>query len=469
MPIRNLSMYSGANWRIRGRVTFKSDRRKFKNSRGEGELFSVDLKDASGEIRASFFGKAVTKFYDTLQMNQIYTFARGQVKAANKRYYSKNEYEITFPENADIVFQPGDDQTIGRVEYNFEPISSISQKNVNDQLDVCTVIHEVRPCQMITIKKNTPDEQEKPKRDLILIDESNTTVEFTIWGDKAQDENAFQPGTVMFMKNGRVNEWQEKRSLSNGGGTQYETHVVDDPRAVRLQAWYNSQSRSMLPAPTALSGSFTGVGNMSSARRHTIAEAQEEDVYIGAEGGAPGGDGQTRDAFVHILSPVTVLSIYHDRPVFYHACQQMVEGKGGDGRCNKKVEIHGDGQHMCSANHITNQAKARYLLNCRVADSTGTTQLSCFDEAGVKLMGGLTGDQMAELWARRDVDPAAGDEIEEIFRKAYWMRWSVKMRSKKDNFNDEERIKSQVLDIYPYDYVKEGMQYAKDLKEAFNY
>ena len=68
-----------------------------------------------------------------------------------------------------------------------------------------------------------------------------------------------------------------------------------------------------------------------------MAECQEEDQDLGAPGGAPDGDAQTREVHVHVLSPVTLLGIYHDRPPFYNACAASVPEKRG-GTCNKKAE-----------------------------------------------------------------------------------------------------------------------------------
>ena len=86
MPISELSCYSG-RWCIKARVTTKSEIRTFRNARGEGKLFSIDLCDKdSGEIRGSFFGKAVDKFHPMLEVGKVYTFAKGSVKNANKRF-----------------------------------------------------------------------------------------------------------------------------------------------------------------------------------------------------------------------------------------------------------------------------------------------------------------------------------------------------------------------------------------------
>lgn len=53
---------------IKARVTSKSPVRTWANARGEGKLFSIDLVDESGEIRATAFKEQCDKFYDMIEV-----------------------------------------------------------------------------------------------------------------------------------------------------------------------------------------------------------------------------------------------------------------------------------------------------------------------------------------------------------------------------------------------------------------
>jgi len=54
----------------------KSDIRKFTNAKGNGSLFSIDLVDAkSDEIRGTFFGAAVDKWYPLLEEQKVRFYA----------------------------------------------------------------------------------------------------------------------------------------------------------------------------------------------------------------------------------------------------------------------------------------------------------------------------------------------------------------------------------------------------------
>lgn len=64
-------MYDLCRWTIRARVTNKSAVRSWSNSRGEGKLFSINLADESGEIRATAFRDAVDKFNNFIELNKV--------------------------------------------------------------------------------------------------------------------------------------------------------------------------------------------------------------------------------------------------------------------------------------------------------------------------------------------------------------------------------------------------------------
>lgn len=60
---------------IKARVANKSGIRTWSNSRGEGKLFSMDLVDVSGEIRATVFRELVDKYYNMMEVSVSYSLA----------------------------------------------------------------------------------------------------------------------------------------------------------------------------------------------------------------------------------------------------------------------------------------------------------------------------------------------------------------------------------------------------------
>lgn len=70
-PISSLTPYHN-KWTIKARVTSKSEIRTWSNSRGEGKLFNFDLMDESGEIRCTGFKDLVDKFYNYVEVGNLY-------------------------------------------------------------------------------------------------------------------------------------------------------------------------------------------------------------------------------------------------------------------------------------------------------------------------------------------------------------------------------------------------------------
>ena len=64
---------SSFRWTIKARVTQKSAIRTWSNSKGEGKLFSMNLLDESGEIRATAFKDECDKYYDMIEVNKVRT------------------------------------------------------------------------------------------------------------------------------------------------------------------------------------------------------------------------------------------------------------------------------------------------------------------------------------------------------------------------------------------------------------
>lgn len=52
-------------------MTKKNPIKTYHNSRGEGKLFSVDLADESGEMRATGFNQECDKYYDFLKEGAV--------------------------------------------------------------------------------------------------------------------------------------------------------------------------------------------------------------------------------------------------------------------------------------------------------------------------------------------------------------------------------------------------------------
>ena len=96
-PIESISPYL-RKFTIKARVTSKSEIKTWHNKNGEGKLFSVNLLDETGEIKATAFNEQCDTLWDVLQEGGVYYIsAPCRVQIAKKQYSNlSNDYDMVF-------------------------------------------------------------------------------------------------------------------------------------------------------------------------------------------------------------------------------------------------------------------------------------------------------------------------------------------------------------------------------------
>lgn len=66
-------------------MTNKDNLRSYKNIKGEGCVFRIELIDEDGtQIQATMFNKAADKYYHIFQCGKVYYTSKGTIKPVNK-------------------------------------------------------------------------------------------------------------------------------------------------------------------------------------------------------------------------------------------------------------------------------------------------------------------------------------------------------------------------------------------------
>ena len=96
-PSEAISPYTH-KWTIKARCTSKSPIKTWHRSNSEGKLFSVNLLDDSGEIKATGFNDQCELLYDLFQEGSVYYISSPcRVQIAKKQFSNlNNDYELTF-------------------------------------------------------------------------------------------------------------------------------------------------------------------------------------------------------------------------------------------------------------------------------------------------------------------------------------------------------------------------------------
>lgn len=455
VDISALTPYQGKRWRIKGRIINKSDVRKFNGARGPGQLFKIDLIDRSNhEVSATFFGQAVDDFYDRLQTHKVYYFAGGLVKAGNPKY-DKNPCQITFDAGT-LIDDAGEDSSIPGLTYNFQTIAQIQAQQGDEAVDLKGIVSEVRP--IATIKVRATGE-ERSKRDLLIWDNSgqdrSSHIALTVWGDRALAE--YPADVPIFVKSARLREWNGMKSLTGGNSTNVSFEMPGNTTAAQelVQLWSSSGQPA---APQSLRG---GAGE---GKRATIEELHGENSNLGPapEPGQPlRSDGPSS---VHRHTVVgTITTVLTERPPYYPACSHQVDdGRGKTRSCNKKLTDEGGIWH-CMSGHSCEQPCYRYLFRARVTDHSGMLEVNSFDEGGKKLFG-CDANELAELW---DVEERS-EELQQKLKRPYWQRCVLNVRSMREVWQDEERVKVAVNDVKDEEPVKEARRKLSEIHATFN-
>jgi len=416
-PISEISAYQ-TKWTIRARVTSKAPLRTFAKKfagGGEGKVFHVDLVDGpNGEIRASFFNDAATKFADMLEVGKTYTFSRGNVKVANKQFNScSHRYEIAFERDAEIAECATSVENFA-VSFKFSDLRSVQSKQLPCRVDLCGVITSFKPIQTIVTKA---DGRELLKRDITIADDTATSMEVTLWGDKAKLPDAdFEGNPVVGLKAILLKEFNGGRN----GSSVESTSVVfrpEAPEAQRIQSWWSEGGSSQ--QLTSLRGVGGGGGAARNAEHGSVAEMRRKAERVG--------DQMEHYSFTGRLALVQTRKQGEEVPLHYLACGEPKEGNGLP--CNRRV----DGSGFCAACNRAGKTNIRLTARCRFVDYGDSVWLTSFHEPAEAIVG-MTGDKLAAL------DGGAGgrEKLEAALRgRCFLEPLEVPARAKLDTYQGE--------------------------------
>ncbi|KAE8132548.1 hypothetical protein BDV38DRAFT_261003 [Aspergillus pseudotamarii] len=427
-PIEAISPYSH-KWTIKARCTSKSNIRTWHNRNGDGKLFSVNLLDDSGEIRATGFNDQCDMLYDVFQEGSVYYISSPcSVKIAKKQFTNlNNDYELTF--DRDTVVEKAEDQAdVPQIRFSFSTIGDLQSVEKDTTIDVIGVLKEVAEVSQIMSKTTN-----KPynKRELTLVDSTGFSVRLTVWGSTALNFNV-TPESVIAFKGVKVSDFGGRSlSLLSSGSMTVDPDIEE---AHKLKGWYDAQGRDGVFASHA---SMPGVAASTAKLEQFKTVAQVKDEQLGMS-----------DEVAYFSLKATVIYIKQDT-MCYPAC--LSEG------CNKKVTELDPGQWRCERCDKTHpRPEYRYIMLISVSDHTGQLYLSCFDEVG-RCMMGLSADQLMEI--RQNDEKAAGD----IFQDANCRTWNFRCRAKIDNFGDQQRIRYQIVTAKPVNYSEEALRLANTI------
>ncbi|CAK9301248.1 unnamed protein product [Gordionus sp. m RMFG-2023] len=425
-PIASLSPYQN-RWIIKARVTNKSNIRTWSNSKGEGKLFSFDLLDESSEIRVTCFNQECDNFYSMIEAGKVYYISRATLKAANKSFSSiKNDYEITL--NSDSSVTPCYDEIddIPNIQYNFIPINEILTLEKDIMIDVIAVILSASDIQTI-ISRNM--NKEIKKRDLVIADQTMTSINLTMWG--ADAENLVLPPVgggeeklVIAVKSARLTDFNG-RSLSLTLSSSYQIDP-DISECAKLKEWYMTQGHLMKSSIVHASESNIMGSSVNGVSTDWKFLHQIKDENLG-QGDKPD----------YLMVKATV-EFFKKENSMYQACPST--------ECNKKVVDMNNGKYRCEkCQKDYDNFKWRLILSVNIADFSGSQWVMAFQEAAEMLLE-TTAETLGDL---KNSNEALYDEK---FQNGIFKSYIFKLRAKVETFNEETRLKVTCMSAKPVNF-----------------
>ncbi|KAJ1942092.1 Replication factor A protein 1 [Linderina macrospora] len=428
-PIASLNPYNN-KWTIRARVSQKSPVREWNKDSGSGKLFSVNLIDESGEIRATIFTRHVDEYLPVLEVGKVFYITQARVTMARRQFSNvNNEYELVFEDSTEVMPCTDAVAALPQVHYSFLNLSDLGKYQKDHLTDILCVVRQASELSTFVSQRT---QKEMTKRDLMVVDKSGYEVRLTLWGDQAMQFDASNEPVVAF-KGLRLGDYGG-RTLSLPSMGSYTVNP-DIPEAHALRGWYDQEGRqSTFQSYSA--GAATGGDNAPryESQLKTMEQVREETTSLG-------------DNQMYCTMKGTVVFV-RNTSIAYPACSSP--------DCNKKViEDPSTGQWRCEKCQKSFPApNHRFLFAINVSDETGQSWLQCFNDIGEQLFG-CTANEMIQ-WQEMG-DAMFQKKIEEATFKEFVFR----CRAKNETYNDNTRVRFTVMNLTPVDYVTETRRLAR--------
>lgn len=443
LPISEISSYHN-RWTIKARVTGKSQLRQFNKGISNGKVFSVDLLDkGGGEIRASFFNQAADKYLDILEVGKCYVLTKGSVKVANRQYNQCNHrYELIFDKDA-LVAPAANDIEIKTMQFNFTDLRALQSKTLPATVALCGVVVSFKP--LFSFKSR--DGKDLIKREVTVADDTATSIDITLWGERAQLPDAtFEGKPLVAIKSVIVKEWNGGRagSLLQDGLLEFKPTGVE---AERILKWWSNGGSSTSFSAMSISGGLGGTArkakdaSLADIRRVSESLPENSDIYTVI----------ARMCFVQTTKQG------QRQPLCYSACSAPREGT--QLLCNKRVDESG----RCPVCGSIGKGVARLNVRFKFVDFADSIWATTFHEGAESILG-KSGQEILDLEKHSGSD---GTEVDEFLKQRYYLGvpHQLTIRAKTETYQNETRCSISCTGARPVSLAEHGKQLLSEIHQ----
>lgn len=382
--------------------------KEWHNAKGTGKLFSVNLLDDTGEIRATMFNEVAERLYPVFEEGTVYYVSSPCRVVLAKKQFSNlpNDYELSFERETEVE-KAEDQDNKPQIRFNFTKIGDLNSVEKDTTIDTIGVLKEVADVTTITSKNTNKDFS---KRELTLADDSQTSVRLTIWGKTAESFEAPLESIIAF-KGVKVSDFGGRSlSLLSSGSMMIDPDIDE---AHKLRGWFNAVGQNTTFSTHQNMASSSGSGGKNDSK--IIQQVLDEETYL-----------QDTPVYMSIKASVVYVK---NTTVAYPACSTP--------GCNKKVIEDNPGSWWCEKCQASfPEPQYRYVLSVNVADHTGTIWLSCFDEAGQAIVGMSANEAMK---IKLDDEENNTQNFMTVMQDATCKTFNFRVRAKMETYQDQPK------------------------------
>ncbi|KAM7278594.1 hypothetical protein ACFE04_005728 [Oxalis oulophora] len=439
-PLASLNPYQG-NWTIKVRLTNKGNMRTYRNAKGEGCVFNVELTDEDGtQIQATMFNEAAKKFLEIFQLGKVYYISKGTLRVANKQFKTvQNNYEMTLNENSLVEVASDEETFIPETKFDFVSIDQLGPYvNGKELIDIIGVVQNVSSTTSIRRKI---DNETIAKRDITIADESKKTVVVSLWNDLATDIgqellDIADKSPIVAIKALKVGDFQGV-SLSTISRSAIQINPAS-PEANKLRSWFDSEGKE---APMVSIGS--GLGPSPNGGPRSMFSDRVSLSHITANPSL----GSEKPVFFSIRAYISFVK--PDQTLWYRACKT----------CNRKVtEAMGSGYWCEGCQKNEGECNLRYILATKVSDASGEAWVSSFNQEAEKIIG-LPAEELDKLKSQE------GEEYQLALKQVTWVPHLFRVSVAQNEYNNEKRQRVTVRSVAPVDFAAESRFLLEDISK----
>lgn len=421
------------------RVTKKSEIKTFEtrnNNMGssQGKLFYFIVLDRDGnEMQCTCFNKAVDKFFDIIEEDQLYEIKGGYVKLNDKKYTRiKSDYKIVLDENSKIT-KKADNGIIKKNNMTIIRIKDIPNMNLYSIVDLCVVVLNVGE-KMI---KNTRNGSQ-PLKKIVVGDVSKYKIEISLW--RVHSDTNVKFGDILLINNVKIGEYKG-RTLTTFDETCIKINPPSTNEYVReLEEFIQKND---------IKGEFLDLENNTEMKTETKEESENyTSVHI-------------RDVLesldeyedVHNLSKVTaiVTQILHNEKNYYLGCS--------DRNCKRKLKLEGDSdEYICpNCRRSTKTPTYYYTLSLRVKDASTEYWIDIFGKTAESIMK-CTAEEYKNILESGDEE-----KLKQLTHNVEFKVFNFWVKPKMQTYNTVSKKKLYAYKIEPYNERAEAHKLVKYL------